>query len=356
MKRSGRRARALALREVLGKRLRTPGALEHGDRKRLARVLGVSERTLRYWSKRERSTRQGRPPHNAKVRFRTIREASRELRRQGWTSGWRTIAKAVPSVSPYLLKKYVPALKHRHQVRVLRMRAKHRVSLKVLNPGVMAGLDAFHAAGTRKDPVTSEVLKDAATLKYLGGSVGKPSEARDVVNLLKRVEETSGLPLVLATDNGVYKSADVQAYLTRRQVIWLPSRPHTPQDNGRTERAIREIREETPSTESDSAVGLACALSHTAGRLNRHRLRASQGYRTAEELTGNTRACDLVERRVFYEAARQAIRDAVKVAPSARQARAGWRQAVVETLERFGLAMQTRGDGSPAHAKAAILS
>src|SRR5204862_231267 len=86
------------------------------------------------------------------------------------------------------------------------------------------------------------VPADAGTGRYEGGSVGGPTQAADVIGLLTRLEAEGRLPLALGTDNGVYRSEGVQAHLAARQVVWFPSRPHTPQDNGAMERGIREMQ------------------------------------------------------------------------------------------------------------------
>ena len=330
-----------SVRRDLGVWLHTPGALQRGDRRKLARALGVSERALRYWAERA-PQRMGRPPHGPAVRWATLMGAGRALTRQGWTIGWRTVAAARPDLPTELLKTFVPALKRRHRGSVARQRAVHRVSLRVHTPGVMAGLDATQVAGTRAAAVITESLQDAATLAHLGGSVGAPSTAQDVIRFLEEVDTSTGLPFVLASDNGVYKAAAVQGFLKARQVIWLPSRVYRAGDNGRTERGIRELKEETGPLEGGPEA-MARQLRATAERLNEERQRGSRGYRTAEELTRERAACDPADRPRFYAAATQAIASAVAATASAPQARVAWRRAVSDTVVRFGWATQTRG-------------
>src|SRR5512137_1307384 len=98
--------------------------MKRGDRKRLAEALGVSERLLRYVAQQEERPRLGRPPHEAKLQRATLMACGRELGRQGWTTGWRQVAGALPHLPEGLIKAFVPALKARHRGRVARMRAR----------------------------------------------------------------------------------------------------------------------------------------------------------------------------------------------------------------------------------------
>ena len=342
------------VRTLVATWLRTPGRLRHGQRQRLARALGVTERLLRHWASRPTPPRVGRPPHPAALRWRAALAAARQLKHQGWSAGWRPVAAARPHVPVYLLKTLVPALKRRHRARLRRWRAQHRVTVHVHAPGVIVGQDAVHLGGPRRAPRLSEVLRDRATCAILGGAEGPPSTGAEVVQFLQHIDAAHGLPLVEATDNGAaYRSAEVQTYLASRQVVWLPSRVHTPQDNGATERAIRELEDELDPDGPADAEALAAA----ATRLNTARRRGSRGFRTAAQLTHDLPPWyGHVDRTVFYAAAMQAIAAAEAGAPSARQARAARREATFRTLEQFGLVTRTRGGAPLAPSEPEILS
>ena len=315
----------------------------------------MCERTLRYLAKQEVSPRMGRPPHSATIRWATMMAAGRQLRRQGWTAGWPAVATALPHAPVGLLKVFVPALKRRHRGKVARLRARHRVTLMVERPGVLLTEDGFQAAGTRTAPVVAELLRDAATMQYVGGSTGGPTRSEDVTGNLEALRITGKLPLVYGSDNGPYKAALVQAYLAAHQVVWFPSRPHTPQDNGGMERAIREVEAEAGDLEDLPPVEVAERLGATTGRLNAYRVRPSRGGFTADELTELMPACDPSVRPRFYAAATAAIAAALAGAKP-RQARAAWRQAVIGTMEQFELARRVRGDGAPAPQEAEVLT
>jgi transposase InsO family protein len=332
-----------AARGLLSAWLRRPGALRQGDRGRLARALGVSERLVRYLARQAAPARQGRPPRSDAARWRTCLAAARVLRAHRYGVGWRTVARALPWAPTGLLKGCVPALKRRHRARVNRVRVRHRVTLVVERPGVLLTEDGFQVAGTRQRPVCAELLRDAATAGYAGGSVGGPTTAADVIALLERV----AAPLALGTDNGVYRSADVQAHLAARQIVWFPSRRHTPQDNGGMERGIREVRDAAGALEELGPRAIAERLVETTSRLNAGCPRGSRGSFTADELTAWLPSCEADVRPRFYAAATAAIAAAVAAVPR-RQARAAQREAVMQTFEGFELARRVRGGGAPA--------
>jgi len=321
--------------------------LVYGDRRRLAKALNVSDRLLRYLAEQKTPPKVGRPPHGPKVRWAALMGAGRELQKQGWTTGWVAVSTALPQTPVGLLKVFVPALKKRHRARVAKWRARNRVTLVVTQPGVLTTQDGFQAAGTKDHPVMAEVMRDAATGRYVGTQVGGSTTAEAVCAGLDVLGATAGYPLVYGTDNGPYQAPLVQAYLTAHEIVWYPSRRHTPQDNGAMERAIRELKAETGGLEDLPQCEIAERLATTTGRLNAHRIRPSRGGWTADGLTGQVPVCDPDIRHRFFETARTAIASAVAGVPP-RQARAAWREAVVSTLEAFELARRWRGEGQQA--------
>lgn len=262
---------------------------------------------------------------------------------------------ALPHTPVGLLKVFVPALKRRHRGKVARLRARHRVTLVVERPGVLLTEDGFQAAGTRRSPVVAELLRDAATMRHVGGSVGGPTRSATVIGNLETLKATIGHPLVYGSDNGPYKSREVQAYLAAHQIVWFPSRPHTPQDNGGMERAIREVEAEAGDLEGLPPGTIAERLAATTGRLNAYRVRPSRGGFTSDELTAWLPSCEADVRPRFFAAATAAVAEAVAGA-SPRQARAAHRQAVMQTMERFELARRVRGGGAPAPQEAEVLT
>ena len=322
---------------------------------RVARALDVTDRDLRYLARQEEAPRIGRPPHGFSVRWAALMAARRELGKQGWTAGWRSVAEAHPAIRVGLLKECVPALKRRHRSRLSRERARHRSTLVVQYPGVLVTEDGFQAAGTRHAATTAEVRRDAATMRYVGGSAGRSTTAEDVLANLEAMRIRDGLPLVYGSDNGPYRSSSVQSYLTNHHIVWFPSRYRWPRDNGAQERSIREVKAEAGDLEDLPREEIAGRLAETTARLNAHRRRPSRGGFTADELTDLMPACDPAVRPRFYAAATAAIAKALAGAEP-RQARAAWREAVVRTLEEFGLARRTGGCGAPAPQEPEVLS
>jgi transposase InsO family protein len=335
--------------------LGAPGSVERGNRGQVARALELTERGLRYVVRQGEPARIGRPPHDPSVRWHTVLGAARVLRIHRYGVGWRTVAREMVTAPTGVLKACVPALKRRHRVRVARARTRRRVTLVVERPGVLVTEDSFQAAGTRQAPVAAELLRDAATTRYEGGSVGGPTQSADVIALLTRLEASGRSPLVLGTDNGVYRSSAVQAHLTAHGIVWFPSRRHTPQDNGGMERGIREVQEAAGDMEGLGPEGIAARLAETTARINGSCPRPSRGGFTAEELTSWLPACEADVRPRFFAVATAAIAVAVSGA-APRQARVAWRQAVIQTMEEFGLARRVRGGGAPAPQEAERLT
>jgi ribosomal protein S28E/S33 len=350
----------------------------------------VTVRTLQNWqqSAADAVATTGRPPHDAAACYRALRLVGRALRQQGYGAGWRTVAQALGDAVPVMLvQRAVRAWKQRRRARRRRGQERRRHHVEVLARDVLWALDATHLTRVAGTKVEAQVLRDAASARTVGLSVGPPVTARDALALLEHArEERGGLPLVLARDNGSpYTATSVQSYLAAHQVIELRNLPRTPQHNPWAERAIGELKADSgldmrdrPSAmlslaqdpdlfEPDrtiegpsqgpsasgralwtvTAVQLAVRLDASRRRLDRHRLRASRGYRTALQ-------CDqelppwqaLVDRADFYATTRRAIERAVDGVEGARARRLAEREAIFETLERVGLIRRTRG-GAP---------
>jgi len=91
--------------------------------------------------------------------------------------------------------------------------------------------------------------------------------------------------------------------------------------------------------------------------MNEQRVRTSRGGFTASKLDKMLpRAEDLVDRARFHETACAAIRSAVQGIDDARARRRAEREAVLCTLEQFGLVTRTRGRWPAPCSKAERLS
>lgn len=319
----------------------------------LAQRLGVTERTLRNWEggARKESKPMGRPAASPSKRYRARLKVARELHRQGWP-GWRPVFESLGSVvSTRLVQESVRALKQRRALRKRRWTEARRVHVEVLSPNVLWVQDATHLGRIGRKAVLAEVIKDRATLGYMGIAVGEAARAEDVLQMLAINKNSIGLPLVWATDNGpAYRDQRVEDFLRREKVVHLFSRPRLPQDNGAAEKGIRELKEEADlgkGVELSNPEQAAQKLAHSWEILDSGRLRASKGYRTAEELREQLPPWNLnIHREVFYEQACEAMEKAVQGGERVREKRQAERQAVYQTLEKFQLVTRTRG-GKP---------
>lgn len=322
-------------------------------RQTLAQRLGVSERTLRNWEGGAQKAQRpmGRPAVSPSKRYQARLKVVRELHRQGWP-GWRPVLKQLgPLVSTRLVQESVRQFKQRRAARKRRWREARRVHVEVLLPNTVWTQDATHLGRIGKKAVLAEVVKDRATLGYMGIAVGEAARAEDLLRMLEMTKFSHGLPLVWATDNGpAYRDHRVADFLRRERVVHLFSRPRLPQDNGAAEKGIRELKEESglgKGVKLASPQEAAQKLAYSWEILDSGRLRASKGYRTTEQLKKELPHWDSkVEREVFYARACEAMEKGVKGGGTQKQKRQAERQAVYQTLQEFQLVELTRG-GKP---------
>jgi transposase InsO family protein len=322
-------------------------------RRVVAQQLEVSERTLGNWKRGALKAQKplGRPATSPSKRFEARLRVARELHRQGWP-GWRPVMESLgPVVSTRLVQESVSALKKRRARRKKKWMEAGRVHVEVLSPNVLWAQDGTHLGRLGKKAVLAEVIKDRATLGYMGIVVGEAAKAGDVLKMLEMSKVTVGLPLVWATDNGsVYRDERVAEYLRREKVVHLLSRPRLPQDNGSAEKGIRELKEVAGLGKGvllSSLEEAAGKLAYSREILDQHRLRGTKGYHTAQEVEAQLPPWrEKVEREVFFEQACRSMEKALKGGGTAREKRQAERQAVYQTLEKFQLVKRTRG-GKP---------
>jgi hypothetical protein len=210
--------------------------------------------------------------------------------------------------------------------------------------------------------VQAEMIRDVASTKTILASVGPPADGAEIVALLERAAaERGSWPLVLVTDNGgPYRSDVLREFLKARQVVHLFNEPHTPEHNAWVEHGHGEHQEEMvldlwgPSPRLDD---LRAALARATVTLDRHRLRATRGWKTAHDYDlGLPRAEGVISRAVFYEATCQAIASAVEGLESARERCRAEREAILATLQSFGLINRTRGGVAVPTSEAALIT
>jgi hypothetical protein len=333
--------------------------LRYGEKSWLANILGVTMRTLQNWCQiltdGQDAPRPGRPAHGKKARMLALCATCRELRRQGYSTGARTIWESLDRRVPLRLVRWAAKqLKARKRKRLLAHRARTRIHLQVELRDVLWAMDGTHLGRDGRTYIEGQVAKDVATLRMVGVQVGPAATGEDLVDFLEDAKEEHGsLPLVLCTDNGSANTCDVLArYLADERIVHLKTCVHTPQHNGWVERTNRELKEDSGLGKGvQTNVALATdTLAESRRRLDEKRRRPSRGFKTAVE-------CDLtmpgwydaVSRDDFYEAACCAIEHATQGPGTAREKRVREREAIFATMERFGLIKRTRG-GEPLEA------
>lgn len=336
----------------------------HGQLINTAQSLGVSERTLRNWREEAKQgapkRRMGRPGHTHDDHRQAMWKVGREWRRQGYP-GWRAVtAGLTKSVPVRLVQLYVKRFKHSREQRRRARILFHQVRVEVLTRDVIWGQDATHVGREldKSTAIESQVIRDRGSLSVIGLHTDKTADHMDVIALLKTTAlNRDGYPLVYGRDNGsIYHHAEVLAHLESEQVIVLRSLPRTPQHNGATECAIRELKQV-------SGLGKGCKLQITdaksemeaaAAALNKNRPRSSKDLKTAAELDEKLARPETTERARFYKVCRLRMAAALLGQKSVRAGRLAEREEVFRTLEEFGFIKRTRG-GNPYVSKSEII-
>ena len=323
------------------------GKIKKSERHLVAEVCGVDVRTLWNWEK-QTPKKLGRPGHPASIRMRVLFRVGRQMKRLGWGVGWRDVWKELQDLSTFLVQWGVRAFKAHRKARLNERRKMQQVRTEVLKKGAVLTQDSTHVGRVRGQACQAEVVKDRATLKTLALAVGKPLDGKGVCRLLDAIRSRRGLPLVWMTDNGpAYRDDRVQEYLKKHQVIHLPNRTYTAQDNGASEINVRELKTEAVLGKGVKLQDHAEAtdlLLQACCKLDGHRPRGSKGYKTAAELERIVpRWYPAVKRAEFYRSACSAIKRAVLNTMTPRQQRTALREAVFQTLEKFDLIRRTRG-------------
>lgn len=312
-------------------------------------------RTLQNWRSRapgEDSLPLGRPRHSEAERRRALFAVRREIRAQG-NVGWRPIAHALGETIPLrLVQESTRVWKRRFALRRARKREALRTHVEILGRDVLWSIDETQLGRTRKRKVEGVVVREGASQKIFGKSLGPPAKGEDVVGSLDRAKEERGsLPLVISSDNGPpFCNEHVEKYLLANHVIHLRNLPHTPEHNAWVERGIRELKEET-GLESDTKIEdvdrVAIQIAAAIARLNDNRLRGSLGFQTASSFDAALpRRYNASVRENFFAAVQKELRAAPLAAPRARECRRAQREIIFQNLERLGLIRRTRG-GAP---------
>ena len=274
-----------------------------------------------------------------------------ELLRQGWAAGEEPVWRALKGrLSRYRVRQCLRELKAERKRSARQHAEAARVSVRVLGRDAVWALDATHVARDEQGrAVQAEVLRDLASGRTVGLSIGLAATTRDVIRLLRHTaRERGGLPLVLVTDNGgPYKSRGLARWLARHGVVHLKTLPRTPQHNAACEHGHGELKQdaELPLRRCRAAARVALVrLLDSATRLDGHRLRATRAWQTAVEADAAALPWTVrVSRNRFYATAHCRIDRAVLHSNTGRARRRAVRNAILHALEDFKLITITRG-------------
>jgi transposase InsO family protein len=305
----------------------------------------------------------GRPAHSDAAHWQALVAVREQLEVQGFTTGWRPLDQALKTVPTRLVQKWIGRCKEHRRARRAREAAARRVSVQVLKRDALWSIDATHMGRAGTEAQQAEVVKELATTRVVGVSLGCVATGEDVVRLLTQCVQDRGVaPLVLCHDNGkAYCCSLVSRWCAENGVVELVNEPRTPQHNAACERGIGELKAECELGSGSELEGIDARIwlgdvcldgapqwcrdvQAAMLRLNGGRLRGSRGYKTAEQLdrlmpSAESWAC----REGFHRMACSAINDAVRDTRGARARRRATREAIYRTLERFGMVTRTRG-------------
>lgn len=302
-----------------------------GSQKIITSALGISEKTLRNW-KKSYGVSKSRGRKQLRSDLCELVKIARELKRQGWC-GSRPVIKALPGIRVRLVREVVSGLKLRRSRRARDHQVRARVSITVKKVGVVVAMDG---ATVRKGEDLI-VVRDRGSLGIGATFCGGPLRSSNALGELEKLKAEKRLPFVVCTDNGSpFCSQIVESFLSDNHVVHLRSLPRVPQHNGACEIAVRELKD---LLRFDETVNDACRV------LNEGRKRPRLGWKTSAEIDKEYRVTYNDEDRAnFYKQAKNAIEKAVLGTKVGRERRKQEREAILATLEGFGLITRTRGD------------
>ena len=380
---SGRRY-SVEVRALVGRLLAERENPRRGELALIAEILELEPRTLRKWrAQAGRLPAQGRPPLAEETWQAAVVPVARAWQSQGWSAGRPRVLDALEQagieIPVTIVRELLKKLKARRRRYLARKRAALQRHVRVHARDAVWSEDSTHLGRDEHGKVSATAVKDVGTTTSIEQSIGGPPRGEDVLALLKRAKLVRGrLPLVLGMDNGPENNNElVCSYLAAERVIVLWNVPHTPQHNAPIESYFGELKLELEASgvlwrgvadpsqgpRSLSEAGGGVNIGHLRTSVQRvvqvlnQRVRPSRGGFTAAQLDRMLpRAEDLVNRARFYDTACAALRRAVLDIDDARARRRAEREAILCTLEQFGLVTRTRGRRPATCSKAERLS
>jgi hypothetical protein len=225
-----------------------------------------------------------------------------------------------------------------------------RVSMRVNARDAVWSMDATHLGRDGNGrAVQAEVVREVASTRTIGMTVGLQATDEEVVSLLDRVVvDRKGAPLVLLTDNGgAYISALLHRWCEALGVMHLLALPRTPQHNGASEHGMAELKEDAGLGKGvlvRSPAEAHAMLERSRARLDGNRLRRTRGWQTAVEADRRAPPWSLLAtREEVLEEASCLLRRALIHCSGRRARRRAEREAILGALESFSMITRTRG-------------
>jgi hypothetical protein len=283
---------------------------------------------------------------------------AREVRRQGRRAGWRPVLEVLAGAARVsVVQRYVPALKRQRAQHRRRVREARRLHIHVHQENALWSMDAAQMGRDPSGPVRAEIVRDVGGRCTPALVVAKSITHASVIAAIEQARSHKGeLALVVASDNGPENvNHDVARYLHEQRVIHLRSLPRIPQHNPWAEHTIGELRGETEiasDTKVDGVPDVERRLHAAVHRLDHERWRPARAPPSTDggDKIGAQRYTP-EERERLYCAAGAAVEQATRDSKSERERRKAEREAILATLEMFGVITRTWGSGASARVK-----
>lgn len=305
----------------------------------VAEALGVTTRGLEVWLDRQEPSAatigcRGRPeviPPEAKERIRACYVAKFGQWGPQVLKSWCE-REGLGSWSATTIAKVVADLREPEEPELPPQR------MEVTAPDVMWSEDGtgFGRRGRKRELL---VVQDECSRKKLNSCLAKgPANSRDVVSYLEEAFLQHGPPLVLKHDgDAIFHEREVILLLEKYGVVPLTSPPGWPGYNGKTERAMRDIKSMERAMRRHGIKGsLKDRLNITLTDLNEDRPRPMLGGRTASEVYRDQMR-PLPDRQSFIKSVDEEEARLSSEATSRREARSARRRAIENVLLRDGL-------------------
>lgn len=304
----------------------------------VAKQLEVSTRTLRNWKQNYLAQQWpcvGRPKLDTAKKLKVAKEVSMIWMMQG-CPGWRPIKAQKPNLPTRLIQKYVANLKLKKRKSLWCYKRNDAFRTDVLYRDVVWTQDATYLPNKKY----AEIIKDRGSLVIKDFHLTTSLKKEETIGLLTERD----LPLVYMSDNGsAYCSLEMSLLFKKQRVIHLKSLPRVPQHNGAAEVAVKELKK-LYKCHVANGVDPKEAAQLCKETLNKHRLYAKHGYKSAEGAEKEILLKNKEELRdIIYAEYEKELLKIENGTTNKRKARVMERKMIYALLEKHGLIKITRG-------------